>query len=124
MLLLCVIRMLFCNYSGVVTRDVERARLQVLWFDSLSQKDYIGVMKTKDTYVRARVDGGLKRDAERVFYDLGLSMTEAIRLFLVQVRINKGLPFQVGLKPSINENDDILRSAKKRQETLDMFYED
>ena len=99
-------------------------KLEVLWLDSLSQKDYIGVMKIKDTYVRARVDGGLKRDAERVFDDLGLSTTEAIRLFLVQVRINKGLPFQVGLKPAINENDDILRSAKKRQETLDIFYED
>lgn len=96
----------------------------MLWFGILSQKDYIGVMKTKDTYVRARVDGGLKRDAERIFDDLGLSVTEAIRLFLVQVRINKGLPFQVGLTPSINENDDILRSAAKRQETLEMFYED
>ena len=96
----------------------------VLRLDSLSQKDYIGVMKTKDTYVRARVDGGLKRDAERIFDDLGLSVTEAIRLFLVQVRINKGLPFQVGLNPSVNENDDILRSAAKRQKALDMFYDD
>lgn len=81
-------------------------------------------MKTKDTYVRARVDGGLKEDAERIFDSLGLSTTEAIRLFLVQVRINKGLPFQIGMKPAINKNDDVLRSAKKRQESLDMCYED
>ncbi len=81
-------------------------------------------MKTKDTYVRARVDGVLKEDAERIFDSLGLSTAEAIRLFLVQVRINKGLPFQIGMKPAINENDDVLRSAKKRQEALDMCYED
>jgi len=81
-------------------------------------------MKTKDTYVRARVDGALKQDTERIFDGLGLSTTEAIRLFLVQVRLNKGLPFQIGLKPAINENDDILRSVEKRQQTLDMFYDD
>ena len=90
----------------------------------MAQKDYIKIMKTKNTYVRARVDGGLKQDVERIFDNLGLSTTEAIRLFLVQVCINKGLPFQLGLKPAINENDDILRSGKKRQETLDMLYED
>lgn len=78
----------------------------------------------KDTYVRARVDKSLKQEVDRIFNGLGLSTTEAIRLFLVQVRINKGLPFQVGLKPAINENDDILYSAEKRQKTLDMFYED
>ena len=78
-------------------------------------------MKTKDAYVRARVDDGLKRDTERILERLGLSTTEAIRLFLVQVRLQKGLPFHVGLK---QPNDDILLPARMRQAAVDSLYED
>lgn len=81
-------------------------------------------MRTKDTYVRARVDSELKRDTEKILHRLGLSTTEAIRLFLVQVRLQKGLPFHVGLSPSESENGDILMPAKKRQAALDALYED
>jgi DNA-damage-inducible protein J len=78
-------------------------------------------MKTKDAYVRARVDNGLKRDTERILDRLGLSTTEAIRLFLVQVRLQEGLPFHVGLK---QPNDDILLPTRMRQAAVDSLYED
>ena len=78
-------------------------------------------MKTKDAYVRARVDSGLKRDTERILNRLGLSTTEAIRLFLVQVRLQKGLPFHVGTK---QPNDDILLPTSMRQAAVDSLYED
>ena len=78
-------------------------------------------MKTKDAYVRARVDNGLKRDTERILDRLGLSTTEAIRLFLVQVRLQKGLPFHVGMK---QPNDDILLPTRMRQAAVDSLYED
>ena len=45
--------------------------------------------------LHARVDPKLKRAAERVFSSLGLTTTEAIRLFLKQVELHKGLPFSV-----------------------------
>jgi DNA-damage-inducible protein J len=89
--------------------------------DNVAQKDYIGAMKTKDTYVRARVDTRLKQNTERILHRLGLSTAEAIRLFLVQVHLQKGLPFHVGLKQS---SDDILLPAKMRQAALDSLYED
>ena len=78
-------------------------------------------MKTKDAYVRARVDNGLKRDTERILDRLGLSTSEAIRLFLVQVRLQKGLPFHVGMK---QPNDDILLPTSMRQAAVDSLYED
>lgn len=81
-------------------------------------------MKIQDSYVRARVDTKLKRDAERILDRLGLSTTEAIRLFLVQVRLQEGLPFHVGLKQVTRENDDILLPARMRQSTLDSVYDD
>ena len=47
--------------------------------------------------VHARIDPQLKRSAERIFTKIGISMTEAIRLFLKQVELHKGLPFSVSI---------------------------
>ncbi|MGB9366450.1 MAG: type II toxin-antitoxin system RelB/DinJ family antitoxin [Xanthobacteraceae bacterium] len=49
----------------------------------------------KTQTVRARVEPDLKRDAEAVLKKIGLTSSEAITLFLAQVRLNKGLPFAV-----------------------------
>jgi DNA-damage-inducible protein J len=74
----------------------------------------------KDAVVRARVEPRLKEDAETVFEALGISTTEAIRMFLTQVRMRRGLPFVVEIPP----DSDILRSATSRQAALDTFYDD
>lgn len=50
---------------------------------------------TKTAMVRARMEPGLKRDAERVMAHIGISPTEAIRLFYRQVSLHEGLPFEV-----------------------------
>jgi DNA-damage-inducible protein J len=50
---------------------------------------------TKTDTIRARVDPELKHEAESVFRALGLSPTEAIRLFYRQVILRRGLPFSV-----------------------------
>ncbi len=78
-------------------------------------------MQLKDTYVRARVDLDLKADSEEVLRRLGISTAEAIRLFLSQVRLRRGLPFPVEIPA---ENDDILMPAAVRQSALDSVYDD
>jgi DNA-damage-inducible protein J len=50
---------------------------------------------SKTTTVRARIEPGLKKEAEHVLGDLGLSATQAITLFYRQVTLRKGLPFDV-----------------------------
>ena len=47
----------------------------------------------KSETIRARVEPALKRDAEAVLKKIGLTSSEAITLFLTQVRLTKGLPF-------------------------------
>ncbi len=47
--------------------------------------------------IRARVDSGLKMDAENILSSLGLSQTEAITLFYKQIVMNGGLPFDLKL---------------------------
>jgi DNA-damage-inducible protein J len=48
-----------------------------------------------DTVVRARIDGQVKERAARVLADMGLSVSDAIRLLLVRVAAEKALPFEI-----------------------------
>ena len=51
----------------------------------------------KTRMIHARIDPKLKESAERVFSKIGISTTEAIRLFLKQVELHKGLPFPIAI---------------------------
>ena len=84
---------------------------------AVSQIHYFWVMKEA---VRARVEQSLKAEAESVFECLGISTTEAIRMFLTQVKMRRGLPFAV----EIPSDSAILRSATARQAALDTCYDD
>jgi DNA-damage-inducible protein J len=76
--------------------------------------------------ITTRVDPDLKADAEKVLSKLGISTTEAINLFLSQVRLRKGLPFDVKIP-----NKTTLKAMKDAEEgrnlssydSLDEFFE-
>ena len=74
----------------------------------------------KDAIVSARVQPDLKADAERVFDKLGINTTEAIRMFLSQVRLRGALPFSV----EVPRNRDLLVTGEMRQSALDSVYDD
>lgn len=64
----------------------------VLCYISYSHIIILGVNMTialKDQYVRARVPQALKEDAEQILQQVGLSTSDAIRLFLTQI-VNRG----------------------------------
>jgi DNA-damage-inducible protein J len=48
-----------------------------------------------DTVVRARIDGQVKERAAKVLAEMGLSVSDAIRLLLVRIATEKALPFDV-----------------------------
>ena len=54
----------------------------------------------KTEMIRARIEPNLKQDVENIFKELGLTTTEAISLFYHQVKLWKGLPFEVRLPNS------------------------
>jgi len=54
-------------------------------------------MSIKTQVVRARVAPKTKADAERVLRKLGLTISEAINLLLVQIELKKELPFRVNI---------------------------
>ncbi len=55
----------------------------------------------KTTTVRARIEPSLKSDVEPLLAELGLSVSEAIVLFLRQVKLNKGIPFAIRIPNSV-----------------------
>ncbi|MEA2987986.1 MAG: DNA protein [Alphaproteobacteria bacterium] len=61
--------------------------------------------------IRARVEPALKRGAEAVLKKIGLTPSEAITLFLTQVKLSKGLPFPVQIP------NKATRRARHRRET-------
>ncbi len=67
---------------------------------------------TKTETVRARIEPKLKRDAEAVLSELGLSTSEAITLFLRQVTLRRGLPFAVQLPNE--ETRKVIADARDR----------
>lgn len=52
----------------------------------------------KSANLSIRIDPEVKQNAEVILNELGLSMASAINMFLKQVTIHKGLPFDVKLK--------------------------
>ena len=50
---------------------------------------------TTSCVVRARVDENIKREASRVLADIGLSLSDAIRVLLIRVASEKAMPFEV-----------------------------
>ncbi|MFT4924184.1 MAG: DNA-damage-inducible protein J [Phenylobacterium sp.] len=57
----------------------------------------------KTATIRARINPSLKHDVEALFEQLGLSTTEAINLFYRQVKLRKGLPFDVCIPNDVTE---------------------
>lgn len=64
-----------------------------------------------------RVDDTLKKQAEMVFTDLGISLSAAITMFLKQVVRHNGIPFELRTDPFYSaENQSRLLTAKERVE--------
>ena len=49
----------------------------------------------RTTSVYTRVEPEIKEQADKIFATLGIPMTSAINLFLRQVVLQKGIPFEV-----------------------------
>lgn len=72
----------------------------------------------KTTTVRARVETKLKDDAEAVLQKLGLTTSQAITIYLKQITLYKGIPFEVKIP-----NETTLKAIEdtKRKKNLETF---
>jgi DNA-damage-inducible protein J len=73
----------------------------------------------KTETIRARVEPELKRGAEAVLKKIGLTSSEAITLFLTQVRLKKGLPFPLRAPNKQTRRAITEAKARKNVETFE-----
>ncbi len=79
----------------------------------------------KTAYIRARVRPHIKKDAERVLDRLGISTTDAISVFLSQVSLQDGLPFDVKVPNKTTRAAFAQpRNTMKSFDSVDEMFED
>ena len=64
--------------------------------------------------VQARIPSDLKRDTEQIFNSMGIDFATGIRMFLAQVRLRNGLPFEVQADPFWSE-----RNQRRLRESIE-----
>ncbi len=72
----------------------------------------------KTATVRARIKPQLKHDVESVLSQLGLTFSEAIELFLTQVKLNNGIPFEIRIP---NKTTQATFSATNKRKNLNRY---
>ncbi|MES9903801.1 MAG: type II toxin-antitoxin system RelB/DinJ family antitoxin [Sedimenticola sp.] len=65
-----------------------------------------------------KLDKTAKDEAKRIFKQLGLTMGEAFNLFLYQVSLNKGLPFEIKIPNKVTQK--VIEEARQG-ENIDDF---
>ena len=69
----------------------------------------------KSATISMRIDCQLKSETEDIFQQLGMTTTEAIKIFLAAVRNRKGLPFQLQV---VSEQTSSLEQRKKALDAI------
>ena len=68
------------------------------------------INRMKTAAVHTRIEPEIKRKAEAILRRLGLSPTEAIRIFYTQIALRKGLPFDLVIPNA--ETEEALRDSR------------
>lgn len=79
----------------------------------------------KTGMIHARIDESLKHDAELVFKSLGINTADAIRMFLRQVTLYQGLPFEVKIpnKETLKAMEELRKNKNLKSYTAEEFTE-
>lgn len=81
-------------------------------------------MSTEPTSLR--LDAGAKKQAYPIFKEIGLKPAQAINLFLCQVALNHGLPFEVKIPnaETIEAMEELDEKKGKTYTDTDEFFKD
>ena len=69
----------------------------------------------KTAIINARVKPELKGDVEKILSQLGISTSQAITMFFEQIKLNRGIPFQLQLP-----NEETLQAMQDARENKNL----
>ena len=83
-------------------------------------------MSAADTYVRARIDTATKKRASAALKDMGLSVSDAIRLLMLTIADERRLPFPVKAPSATTRDamDELKRGDGKRFSSVNALMAD
>lgn len=88
---------------------------------------------SKTSSIHIRVEPQIKEKVEKILESLGMTSTEAINIYLRQIIINSGIPFEIKNPQFKNEMVDAIKEAEEMEknpenyksfETVEDFMED
>ncbi len=80
-----------------------------------------------------RVNDNIKKEVMPILDDLGISLSEAINMFLHQIKLNNGIPFKLKypsfsdeMLEALEEADEMMKHPEKYKsfKTVEEFMED
>ncbi len=98
---------------------------------SKKEREVKGMAKTSSIHVR--VEPEVKEQVEKILVTLGMTSAEAINIYLKQIILNNGIPFQIKAPQFSDEMLDAIKEAEeiekkpendKSNKTNDEFLED
>jgi DNA-damage-inducible protein J len=69
----------------------------------------------KTAIINARVKPDLKNEVEQILSHLGITTTQAITMYFEQIKMNKGIPFQLKIP-----NDETVQAMKDARANRNM----
>jgi len=69
----------------------------------------------KTAIINARVKPDLKVEVEQILSNLGITTTQAITMYFEQIKMNKGIPFQLKIP-----NDETIQAMKDARANKNM----
>ena len=82
-------------------------------------------MSTKTKLIQVRLDATLVEEAKAVLDEIGLSLNDAIKVFLKKVVISQGIPFDLSTRKTIiPKNLPTIKYSPEQEKILDEALED
>lgn len=80
----------------------------------------------KQAYIHARISEQTKRKAESIFNKVGITTSEAIRLFLSQVVLQKAIPFSINIpnEDTVLAMEEVEKKKTKKIDNLSDLLND
>lgn len=90
-----------CTYGSVRGKqDINYSRYDILIQYKLEREGvsslvYSTEMIMKNEVIHARISEDIKKECESILYNIGISMSQAIDLYLRQIVLKRGIPFEL-----------------------------
>lgn len=72
---------------------------------------------SKTAMIRARIEDNLKNDVESILFSLGISPSEAINIFYSQIRLTRGIPFEIKIPNKVTLKTFSATDQNKKKKT-------